>query len=299
MTAKTEVKRRADEILVEEQLSARIADHVAAVVVTFNSENVVDSCLAPLGPLSVFVIDNASSDGTCARAARYPHVEVVRNTSNVGLAAAVNQGLALVGERDVLILNPDVIAPVGEVGRLHAQLARMPGVGILAPRLVGPTGHVQPSARTFQSPSVVLARRSRRILPRKRRSILRKYLGPSYVEETSSVPWVLGAAMVVRRSAVEEVGGMDPGFFLYHEDQDWCIRMWRAGWQVALSPEVVVQHAYQRASRKHLSREFWHHAMSTVRFYRKYPELLVGGTVVPEGSASRLMEPVQILEDEL
>ena len=249
---------------------------VGVLVVTFNSGEVIDRCLAALSPLSVTVVDNGSIDSTTERIARADNARLVSNRSNTGFAAAVNLGLALLDGQDVLVVNPDVVAPCSQVEALHDQLARSPKVGIIAPRLVGTDGEIQFSARTFQTPATILARRTTRVFAKRRQALLEKHLAPSAGAADHNVPWVLGAAMMVRRAAIASVGGMDERFFLYYEDQDWCIRMWHAGWHVRLFPQVVMHHDYQRASRKSVSRAAWYHAASAARFYRKYPGLLVG-----------------------
>lgn len=253
-----------------------VSSKVAALVVTFNSADVIDECLAALDPLPVAVVDNASSDDTVRRVARHGHAELVQNPANAGFAAAVNQGLALLQGLDVFIANPDLLPTADGVAALHDVLARNEDAGLAAPRLLGADGKIQPSARTFQTPATIWARRTSSLHEQRRREVLEAHFAPSYTDAESDVPWIIGAAMLVRRAALDEVGGMDEGFFLYHEDQDWCIRMWLERWRVVLAPTVSMQHRYQRASGRILSAAARHHLASTVRFYRKYPSLLRG-----------------------
>jgi hypothetical protein len=70
--------------------------------------------------------------------------------------------------------------------------------------------------------------------------------------EARAADWVIGACMGAPRRAVEQVGLLDEGFFLYYEDTDWCYRMWQAGWEVHYLPEATVMHHYQRAGAKGL-----------------------------------------------
>ena len=255
-------------------------------MVTFNSGDVIERCLAALSPLPVTVVDNGSSDSTAERVARAPNARLVANRSNKGFATAVNLGLALLEGQDVFVMNPDVVVQRREVEALHDGLMKSPDIGIIAPRLVGSDNQVQSSARTFQTPATIFARRTRRIFAKRRRAILEKHLAPSTGASDHDVPWVLGAAMMIRRAAIASVGGLDERFFLYCEDQDWCIRMWRAGWHVRLFPQVVVRHGYERASRKSiLSLAAWYHATSAAKFYWKYPGLLVGRSPIEDHSS--------------
>jgi hypothetical protein len=90
------------------------------------------------------------------------------------------------------------------------------------------------------------------------------------------VDWLIGACLLVRRAAVDDVGPMDERFFLYFEDVDWCARMRARGWQVLYVPEAVMLHHHRRQSARgglfHPSRRS--HLASVVRFYEKWSLLL-------------------------
>ncbi|NIV75961.1 MAG: glycosyltransferase, partial [Gammaproteobacteria bacterium] len=88
---------------------------------------------------------------------------------------------------------------------------------------------------------------------------------------------VIGACMMVRRRAIEDVGGMDERFFLYFEDVDWCFRMSRQGWKVYYVPEAEMVHEHRRESAKpRLSRSFWAHLGSLLRYYEKWNRYAYG-----------------------
>jgi N-acetylglucosaminyl-diphospho-decaprenol L-rhamnosyltransferase len=236
----------------------------------------------------LIAVDNASSDGTVAileaRAAEATSLEVIRFEDNLGYAAAANRAFSAAGRRDVLLLNPDVELPGLEpVKALARALAERPGAGIVAPRLIDADGTVQPTARRLASLPAMLGSLPRfGALAGPLRAAYERYLAPSWAEAPTAVGWVIGAAMLVRRTAFDAVGAFDEGFFLYMEDADLCRRMNVAGWEVAYLPEIRLRHGYARASSAPGasvlgSRARRRHFASLARYWRKHPRALVGG----------------------
>ena len=153
-------------------------------------------------------------------------------------------------------------------------------VGIAAPRLVYPDGTVQASARTFPSPLKLLARRSPLGRTPWGRRLRASYLMTDQARgESHRVDFVIGAAMFVRRAAIDAVGGMDERIFLYAEDADWCYRMWERGWEVHLVAEATMVHHYERLSRRSLdvrSAAVRHHWASLLKLFALHPRLILG-----------------------
>jgi hypothetical protein len=108
--------------------------------------------------------------------------------------------------------------------------------------------------------------------------VIRRHLMLDYDHaEPRAVDWVIGACMMVRRTAAEAVGGMDERFFLYFEDVDWCYRMLRQGWKVFYLPQAEMVHEHRRDSAKpRLSRSFWAHLGSLLRYYEKWNRFAYG-----------------------
>jgi N-acetylglucosaminyl-diphospho-decaprenol L-rhamnosyltransferase len=252
-----------------------------AVVVTYNSAGVIRNCLQALDGVAVVVVDNASTDGTSALVRQdFPHVQLIERDRNGGFAVGVNDALRMLPDEDVMLVNPDLKATTSGIAILENHLRGHPSVGIAAPRLVYPGGAIQESARTFPSPLKVLARRSPFGRTPWGRRLVASYL---MTDEISAAPravdFVIGAAMLVRRAAIREVGGMDERLFLYGEDVDWCYRMWAKGWEVQLVPAAVMEHRYERASRRSLdfrSVAVRHHWASMLKVYGLHPRLLLG-----------------------
>jgi N-acetylglucosaminyl-diphospho-decaprenol L-rhamnosyltransferase len=232
----------------------------------------------------VVAVDNASTDGTPEwlreASGANPRLIVHEMGRNAGYSAAVNAAFARVPDRDVMLINPDVeLASEEPILALARVLDRDPRVGVAAPRLVGEDGEVQPNARRFPSLAAMVGSTGvARVAPFLGRSNER-FISPSRSERARTVDWVIGAAMLIRRVAFDEVGGWDEGFFLYIEDADFCRRCAHAGWDVAYVPAVVLRHKYPRASRagsfasSHARRS---HMAGLARLWRHDPRLILG-----------------------
>jgi GT2 family glycosyltransferase len=211
----------------------------------------------------IVVVDNGSTDG-CVGIARRAGAAVVARESNDGYAAAVNAGVRATRSEFVAIMNPDVF--FDEEAVLHRLLDEFsdPRVGLASPALRLPGGHLQDSARAVPSPRELALRRFTR----------RVTAGAITSDRRLDVPWVVGACVVVRRSAFEDVGGFDERYHLYFEDVDFCVRLWRNGWSVRFVPDVTVRHEHRAASRR-FGRAMTKHARSALRFFQRHPDLLV------------------------
>ncbi len=245
------------------------------VIINHNTRGLVRACLDSLEiePLPrVVVVDNGSTDGTREMLrSEYPWVTVLTNDCNPGYAAAANQGIAALKTPYVLLLNSDTLLPDGALAGLAHYLDLHEEVGILGPRLVNPDGTLQRSTFPFPTPFDVLLdstnlARAMGCVPFLRDAYLRAW--PH--NRPRRVPWVLGAALMIRREAYEAVGGMDERFFMYFEEVDLCYRCKRAGWQVDFAPVTEITHigaASTRRRRADMAVQFY---ASLRRFYLKH-----------------------------
>lgn len=227
----------------------------------------------------VILVDNASTDGSPEMAER-AGVEVLRRSGNSGFAAAVNEGVSRTTGSLVAVLNPDIRFETDDVTARLAEHFAKPRVGLVAPALVLPDGTLQDSAREVPMPVDLLLRRWRR-----------KDHGSVSPAIASDVPWVVGACIILRRSAFEDIGGFDRRFLLYFEDVDLCVRLRDRKWSVLVDPAVTVSHYHRAASRRSLlgwsTRQ---HIRSALRFYRAHPQYLLSrspGARVHSASAAR------------
>ncbi|MDE3096360.1 MAG: glycosyltransferase family 2 protein [Chloroflexota bacterium] len=250
----------------------------SAVIVTYNSAWCIGRCLASLREhtrgveYEAIVVDNASSDATCDVVAReHPWARLVARPRNDGLSAAINDGVAVAAGAYIAVLNPDahvdadVLAPLAAYLRAHAD------AGVVAPKLLDDDGTLQLSCRAFPGYSTALFNRYSaltRLFPGNRLS--RAYLLSDF-DHTSErdVDWVSGAALMLPRRVFDEVGGWDPGFFMFNEDVDLCRRVRDAGYRVVYDPSVAVYHTIG-VSKSASARMVVERHKSMWRYYRKH-----------------------------
>ncbi len=214
------------------------------VIVTHNAghflADAVSSAIAQAGASHVWVVDADSTDDS-VDALREQGLGInLLPVPNRGFAAANNRGIESTDSALVLLLNPDAALCPGALDALVATAQAHPRAGIIGPLILNPDGSVQ--ANSFgRFPTFFGAIRLRlwRIVQRLRGN---PKLSPNAPVATAPVDWVSGAAMLVRRAAIREVGLMDEGFFLYYEDVEWCHRMRRGGWEVLLEPRAHATH---------------------------------------------------------
>ena len=224
-------------------------------------------------PIETIVVDNASGDGSAdAVAAQFPQVVVIRNSTNLGFGRASNLGLEHGRGEFVLLLNPDVVVAVDCLTTLAGFLNAHPKAGAAGPRLNRPDGTLDLAARrSFPTPATAFYRLTMlsRIFPKSRR-FNRYNMGFIPQDHVHQIDSGTAACLMVRRSAIDEVGAFDPEYFMYGEDLDLCFRLKQAGWKLFYVPAAVATHVKGVSSRQASSamlREF-HRSMWI--FYRKH-----------------------------
>ncbi|MBC7289090.1 MAG: glycosyltransferase family 2 protein [Armatimonadetes bacterium] len=251
---------------------------LSVCIVTWNCREYVLECLRSISAeaeelaAEIIVVDNASTDSTPdAVAAQFPNVRLIVNPTNRGFAAANNQAIAVARGEFVLLLNPDTVAPPGALREL-LQIARAhPEAGAIGPRLLNPDGSLQPSCRRFPSPWAAIFRNTLfgRLFPSNRWT--REYLMQDWPhDQVREVDWVSGAAMLVRRQALAQVGLLDEAFFWGSEDVDYCKRLWDAGWKVLYTPTPAIVHRIGGSTDRAVLRTIWRRHASWHRLYCKH-----------------------------
>lgn len=244
---------------------------VTAVVVSHDSARVLPRCLESLagavaGGLEVVVVDGGSRDGSPELVrARFPFAKVLELGENRGFGGAVNHGAASSGGGALLLLNPDAWLVEDALDRLSAALDADPRLGLVAPRLRYPDGQPQfvwAPDRGVVGEAVQKARNrfeARRWSHRPLERWLRLF-GPG---------WLTVACALLRRSAFDQVGGFDPGYFLYFEDVDLGLRLRRAGWASAVVEGATACHL--GGGGEAISEgTMLHYRQSQVRYYRQH-----------------------------
>jgi len=216
---------------------------VAVVVVTYDALPWIEQCLQSVRGVTTVVVDNGSSDGTPDFVReRFPEVKLVE-TENRGLGAGWNRGIEETEGRYVLILNADAWLVGDSLERLIEFADSRPRAALVGPRLSNPDGSLQRSVRGFPTTWRLATEYLglRKLAPRSS-ALNAFYAGGFDHDEVREVEVVMGACMLVRRGAIDEVGPLDEDFFLFSEETDWCYRFREAGWSVVFYPGAECVH---------------------------------------------------------
>lgn len=227
---------------------------LSIIVVSWNTRDLLAQCLESLFanppgcPFEVTVVDNASSDGSAALVRqRFRQVLLLENSRNIGFAIANNQALRRSRGRYLLLLNPDTRVLPGALAELVHLMERRADVGAAGSRLLNPDGSLQPSCH----PEPTLTREFWRLFHLDR---LRHYaLYPMEewdLARPRDVHSAQGASLILRRRALEEIGVLDDGYFVYSEEVDLCSRLRRHGWRVCWAPQSPVVHYGGQSTRQ-------------------------------------------------
>jgi GT2 family glycosyltransferase len=237
---------------------------VSVSIVNTNNRELLLACLESLRDqeVEIVVLDNASEDGSVdAMRSAFPDVRVIAQEFRAGFAANHNTVIRATKGRYVYVLNEDTTSDDWGFERLVAHLDAHPRVAALGPRLEYPDGRLQHSAWRFPTPLVA--------------ALGVVSLGKVGVRQSGGstvrpVDWVMGAAILLRREALAEVGLFDEEFFLYSEEVDLCLRLRRAEWTVEYFPEVTVVHHESQFSASIPERRINEQWRSRHRYWRKH-----------------------------
>ncbi|MBJ7354164.1 MAG: glycosyltransferase family 2 protein [Thermoleophilaceae bacterium] len=239
------------------------------VVVTYNSAADLRGfadCKPMLDAFErVIVVDNGSTDDSI-EIAREAGFDIIQRDTNDGYAAAANVGIRAATGPFVALLNPDIRVDDSTLFdhlESHFDDAR---VAVAAPALVLPDGSLQDSARSVPRPHELAWRR----WAQAEHGMIRS-------DRPTNVPWVVGACLVIRRTAFNAVNGFDPSYPLYFEDVDFCVRLGEAGWSTVFDPTIAALHFHRGDSRRSLfGPSTRRHARSAARFYYQHPRYILG-----------------------
>lgn len=229
---------------------------LSIIIVSWNVKNDLLACLSSLkqNPLTQLfeqiVIDNNSSDGTVSLIKQdYPEVTLIKNPDNRGFATANNQGLKLAAGQYVMLLNPDTIVHEGSLDTLVRFLDDNPDVGACGGKLLNEDGTHQASVRRFPTfRGLMYAQTVCRMLGIFRGQHRKWMMKDFGYDKQIDVDQIMGAGMLVRRSIIEKIGGMDESFFMYFEEVDLCYRIKEAGWRIVFLPDAIITHMGGRSS---------------------------------------------------
>lgn len=223
-------------------MSSAVSSNIAVVVVTHESANTIVLCLKKLrraiGLRRIVVIDNASTDNTCALVENFlsedARISLVRNKENLGFAAACNQGASALSQPWLVFLNPDAYVEPDSLSRLRDSAIEHAGAGLVGVDLVDEQGVPDRASRRFDLSLIALLRN--------RADLDQMYMGRDPDKKVQSVEACSGALMMMPATVFHAIGGFDHGFRLHAEDLDLCRRVRQAGYEVLVENTVRVVH---------------------------------------------------------
>lgn len=250
---------------------------ISIIIVTWNSQEYITDCLNSILKnqtirKQIFVVDNNSTDKTVQIIKKnFPNIELIENNKNNGFTFACNQGIEKSSGKYVLLLNPDTILTPHSLDKLIAFMERQDNVGAVGPQLLNMDGTIQPSCRSFPSQKIYLWEFTglSRLFPEHPRFSSWK-MGYFSHDKTAPVDQPMGACLLIRKRAIDQVGQLDNNFFMFYSEVDLCYRLKQAGWDIYFYPEAKVYH-YQGASVKKIrKRMIVSTHKSAIDFLRKH-----------------------------
>lgn len=226
---------------------------LSIVIVNWNVKPLLERCLASITQNSrdldheVLVIDNNSTDGSRdylrAMARKRKNLKVFLNKENLGFAKGNNQGIKEAQGEFILLLNPDTEVYVGTLKKMVNFMKKHQDCGIVGCKLVGSEDAVQPSVRSFPTPTshLMIFLKFHYLFPNAK--TLKHYFRYDFdYNKLSEVDQVMGAFLMTRGKIFKKLGLLDENFYLWFEEVDFCKRVKDAGWKIVYNPEVQLFH---------------------------------------------------------
>lgn len=228
---------------------------LSVIILSFNTRRLTLACVASVLAdaatsslqVEVIVVDNASTDDTVlALREQQPAVRVIEMHDNAGFSRGNNAGFAIAQGRYLLALNSDTLVQPGALRELVAFMDAHPDAGVCGPMLLNEDRSLQPSGRPLPTVWSLFIDMTR--LYRLRRTTVFAEAKRDYTQ-SQKVGEVSGAALLIRRSLYQQIGGFDERIFAYYEDVDLCKRAHEAGFAVYYVPAAKITHLWKRSSK--------------------------------------------------
>ncbi len=261
---------------------------LSVVILNWNTQDLLAQSLKSLEAqaddieFEIIVVDNASKDNSREMVTQqFPNVKLLVNPVNVGFGAGNNSALPYVSGRYVLFLNSDTVVTDCALAKLIQYADLNPDIGVIGPKLLNGDGSLQYSCRSYPNLATGFFRNTPlgRLLPQNR--FTSDYLLKDWDHATPrDVDWLSGAALMIRKSVVDQIGCFDEDFFMYCEDVDLC---WRTNhtplpegtgktgnWRVTYFPDSVIYHLIGKSSDQVPTRMTYEFHRSQHLFYKKH-----------------------------
>ena len=266
---------------------------ISVIILNWNTRQLLQESLQSLlDPppeinVQIIVADNNSDDGSPEMVqALFPNVTLVANPGNIGFGAGNNRAVPFATGRYVLFLNSDTRVMEGALQTLVAYADANPDIGILGPKLLNADGSLQYSCRRYPNLATGFFRNTPlgRLFPHNR--FASDYLMQDWDHASPhDVDWVSGAALMMRRELLDQIGAFDEAYYMYCEDVDLCWRANHADWRVTYLPDAVIYHYIGKSSDQVPTRMTYEFHRSQYLFYKKHyaarTPLLVRPIILP------------------
>lgn len=236
---------------------------ISVIIVNWNTKDLLLNCLNSVFEtvegisFEIWLVDNGSIDGSVEAVIRaYPDVNVIKNKENLGFAAANNRAFKKMKGRYALLLNTDATLTEGAVRELYSFMETNQEAGLACGQLLNQDGSRQNSIANFPSLLSLISNETflRIMFPNKFPSKREEYNSPIEIDSC------IGACMIARKKAIDQVGLFDEQYFFFFEETDWAYSMKQSGWRVYFVPKARIFHAQGRS--------VGNSANSRIMFYR-------------------------------
>lgn len=249
--------------------SGEIVPDLSIVLVCWNNKDYLEACLRSLytanmhSRFDVLVADNGSTDASQVMLRdNFPHVRIIQNEKNVGLGKASNQGIEATRGRYVLLLNNDTLVNGSSLDAMVEFLDNTPDAAAVGGRLLNPDGSYQAAGNKFPSlfeEFLIATRLGALVSP--------GYPDREYPDHVERVDWIGSACVLLRRSALDQVGLLDEDYFIYGDEADLQYRLKKAGWKNYYLPNVTTIHYGGRSMNRWSRRKMVYRGK--MMFYKK------------------------------
>lgn len=232
---------------------------LSVVIVNYNVKFFLEQCLISVLKagkgidLEVFVVDNASADGSCQMVKqRFPEVQLIENSSNVGFSVANNQAIKKASGEYILLLNPDTLVEEDTFSKCIDFMDNQPNAGALTVKMIDGKGRYLPeSKRGLPSPMVSFYKifGFTKLFPHSK-TFARYYLGHLDENRTHKIEILPGAFMLIPKEVFHKVGLLDENFFMYGEDIDLSYRILKADYDNYYFPDTRIIHYKGESTKK-------------------------------------------------
>ncbi len=258
---------------------------LSIIVTNYRNPELLRVCLDSIRKCSInveyelIVADGATEEDTeMMMREDYSEVKFFSFRENVGFQALAKKGIEYSTGKYILLLNGDIIAIPDSIQKMLDFIKSDKSIGMVGPKLLNFNGTLQPSCFRFYKPLTIIYRRTFLGKFSFAKKHLDWFLMNDYDrQDAKDVDWLMGSAIMISRQALDKVGMMDPRYFMYMEDVDWCRRFWENNFRVVYFPKALMHHYHGKGSAKGrfafsllFNRYTWIHVASGVKYFKKF-----------------------------